>query len=765
MPFWTFDNAGALVYVNEDGSTTPAADMPGGPPSPGGPVDQPGPMDPYAGAPEVDAISGVGAPIPPPGQPVDPYQGVAPTPGAPGPVPVGTSDKSSWRSNVSLDYSGFNPEALAQARTDYDVREAGVDLDAARSYQAGALPAYEAAQAQKAAIMSPEEAAKARPLVDLQAEMGDLQADQADKLAKRQEFMRIEEERATAAADLVTRRALAQYQAQAQQFANMRISAPELNMGPSLMAGLLIEGFLLPTGVNTGTTDLINRTLDRKLEANIAEVNRGAKAAGLFRDVYDATRQQSATELENRERLRGMFLARMKTEALAEMAKYDAPLARARGAQLIADIDAALVENLTKLEDTIRQRALVAKQQLVQMRGQDFDAAMERRRIGLGYAELNERGRQFDKTMEAAAAPKGGPALDPEMRKLAIYDPESHTLLGFGPDEVYTRQMRDRLNGLKLMQDALQEFQKLTEEIGPLYDSTGAQLYQDKDEARVRGAYSRYVSAKILLLSGKAATEQEAKRIQDQAAFARWAKSDVAGVLADEARSNERAIDADRANILKPEKLLGQGWEQGPWGGELTTRSGFGTSKAMDIEARVTVDPEAGHTESPAQTLIKGAYESGAHVEDRLIEALRTVREGKDPIDLAYVLADVDAFLEKEHENWGGTAITDPGGPIDRAIDRYVELTGRVPVGFRSPSVQYLIYGTDNPEVSYVRGGVIPAGAYRADEGTYRPAYRDRLAAGQVADVSRLGATEAARAVQDTGPGGGPILTGEMGDE
>jgi hypothetical protein len=45
VPFWTYDENNNLVYVNPDGSVTPAPDR--GPI--GGARPAPGPMDPYAG--------------------------------------------------------------------------------------------------------------------------------------------------------------------------------------------------------------------------------------------------------------------------------------------------------------------------------------------------------------------------------------------------------------------------------------------------------------------------------------------------------------------------------------------------------------------------------------------------------------------------------------------------------------------------------------------------------------------------------------------
>jgi hypothetical protein len=165
---------------------------------------------------------------------------------------------------------------------------------------------------------------------------------------------------------------------------------------------VFVTDFLGARGIKSSGLDTLNRAIDQDMDAQIAEINKEGQVVGMFGDLYRSALSQSATQAETRERMRGMYLESFKAGVVAQLSKYDAPLAQVAAQKALADIDAAQQDVFLKLRSYWQERADVAKNRQLQKWQTGVQAATTRYGIDKSYdvemAKIN-----------AAKAPSGNP--------------------------------------------------------------------------------------------------------------------------------------------------------------------------------------------------------------------------------------------------------------------------------------------------------------------------------------------------------------------
>jgi hypothetical protein len=213
-----------------------------------------------------------------------------------------------------------------------------------------------AAKADESAIVDPM-AQNTQNQINLVGQEGDIAAQQAQagvdanlKQAELQRQFAAEEQAAQGVADTQIKKAHAAYLSQVQAYSAMNVNPGQLwgNLSggnrAQALAAVFASDFLGARGIHTSAMDSLNRAIDENISAQVANINKQGQVAEHFKDLYNMTVGESASDLEARTRMRGFYLAASDKEIQAELAKYDAPMARIKA----QEASAALADNFYK---------------------------------------------------------------------------------------------------------------------------------------------------------------------------------------------------------------------------------------------------------------------------------------------------------------------------------------------------------------------------------------------------------------------------------
>lgn len=178
--------------------------------------------------------------------------------------------------------------------------------------------------------------------------------------------------------------------------------------------GAVLAGILNPTGPNS-MVELTERQIDRDLESQRQDMDQAragyqAKVSALsaLRDIYGDER---AAESAYRAEKWGLAGEQIKAEAMAS----ESPLIAKNGE--IAYV--AALEQSEKYKQQAQQIAIENEQKNRALRTDQYQAETGRKQVGLGYANLTEDRRQFDKSLADKQAERDAKAnaagLDPAL--------------------------------------------------------------------------------------------------------------------------------------------------------------------------------------------------------------------------------------------------------------------------------------------------------------------------------------------------------------
>lgn len=434
---------------------------------------------------------------------------------------TGTKASTSVAYGQSEETGGYDQERVDQAE-----KSAGTYEEKARRE----------GEARKAELLGPLQ--QAQTLGEQANEnIGDIQALQAMenqqgliKEAKFNHDYAIMEANAMAAAATSAHSAKMAYLTQVQAYQTMKVNPNELwgEMGGDdrtrALAAVFVSDFLGAKGIKTSVMDTINRAVDRSMDSQIANINKQGAVSEHFRNLYHMTVQESATEEEARTRLRGMYYAQLEKEIATDLAQYDAPMAQALTDKAIAELRMAFGKEVAiPLSDMIDKRTQAAIDTWTGLQETKMRVSAENKRT-----ESNERIAVMDDATRRYALDKPQPgtmAPDPRTEESAIYDPESKQYVGndIGGKE-QARDTRARLEGAHNLQDILAKITEFQDTHPAYYEGPLAKGIHanDPDYTYIRALYSSWMTQRMLALTGKAATDKQYAKIEEQEPPESW---------------------------------------------------------------------------------------------------------------------------------------------------------------------------------------------------------------------------------------------------
>jgi hypothetical protein len=140
----------------------------------------------------------------------------------------------------------------------------------------------------------------------------------------------------------------------------------------------VIHNMLGVKGIKTTAMDTINQAIKNKIDAQIYNINSKKEVAAGFKDLYEMTVRESATQMEVQTKLHGYYLKAMETGIKAEMGKYDSAVHRAKAQLALTEVRKAQAQNLFEVEKHIQNATHAVAQEQIAIRGQNMSAATAR---------------------------------------------------------------------------------------------------------------------------------------------------------------------------------------------------------------------------------------------------------------------------------------------------------------------------------------------------------------------------------------------------
>lgn len=478
----------------------------GGPVAPAGqtldPYAAPPPMDPYAApAPAAPPVDGTGELRP------DGTGGVIS--GGP-PQPSVTADKVGERGSVSTSQTAMNDERLAKNRQGYQQVMSREDAITAEEMQRGAGQAQGHVAASQAAEAATAEAAEA------QAGKFDAKAEGDRQLAALNERFALANEAGHKEAQSVAlkyradlEQALAEYRAADVNPNALWQSMEGVEKGATL-AGAFLDGFLGAKGIKTNAMAMFDRAVERNIAAQVENIRKKGQVAEHFKALWEMAMQEGQTEAEARQRIHAFHLAGAEKQIAAEVAKYDSDLARANGAAAIATLRDNLTTRLNDIQDKAYNRAQHRIQQALDTEHRSQQLAIQKSQNALGWANYRENKRQFNEQMDAKKAAAAGQM--PETMKLVIKNPLTGKAEAVATSDEGWKRVTEVSQFVAEYKEALDEYLRIAEEEGAVYDGPGGKYIRGTGSAKVVAAQKNLAWKYAQALSGKTMTKSEIER-------------------------------------------------------------------------------------------------------------------------------------------------------------------------------------------------------------------------------------------------------------
>lgn len=362
----------------------------------------------------------------------------------------------------------------------------------------------------------------------------------------------------------------------------MRLSTiPELNpnamwddAGPGgqfqIAVAAVVHNMLAVKGINTSAMDTINGAIKNKMDAQIYNINNKKAVAQGFKDLYDMTVADSASQMEVRAKMHGYMLKALEAGIDADMGKIDSTVARLKHAQAKNIIRQAQVKNMLEVESHIGREVDQAFGREVTMRGQNMTAATARadREQQMKIAEIRAN----------AEKPSAGPPVIYDTSKSGGGAAKWRIKPQYADDKELQRDVIRKTVLTNKAIDGFRELQDLQKEIDGSPPAIAGRLRSELVR-REEALRSTVVSAMVLDTSGKAVTNQEYDRISATVPVQGWFSN-----------GNNRKIIASRVKEKQSEMndLLQQTaddiGQDDPAFGTLSARNRFAESEGIEAD-------------------------------------------------------------------------------------------------------------------------------------------------------------------------------------
>lgn len=227
-------------------------------------------------------------------------------------------------------------------------------------------------------------------------------------------------------------------------------------------------------GIKTSAMDTINQAIKNKIDAQIYNINTKKEVAAGFKDLYNMTVADSATQMEVQNKLHGYYLKAMETGIKAEMGKYDSNVHRAKMQLALGEVRKAQAQNLLNVEKDIHAAVHDRQQEEIAIRAQNMTAATAK--ADRESREGIEQRRLDREAQKEAALPmyvfdvnnKGRWAIRPEYMK----------------NEAVIKQVQDKSIAFGTANSTMEKLRALERKMKPTFDPLTGTRFAPEDQAR-----------------------------------------------------------------------------------------------------------------------------------------------------------------------------------------------------------------------------------------------------------------------------------------
>lgn len=265
------------------------------------------------------------------------------------------------------------------------------------------------------------------------------------------------------------------------------------------MATAFMHDFLGAKGIKTSAMDTFNQAVRNNIDSQLENIRKKKDVAAGFKDLWDMQRAQSATDAEAKERIYGFHIQAMAGQVDADMAKYDSPLAQAKGAAAKAALQQEMVKSELGVQEHIDAAANARTAQRVQVYDAQLKASMEQ-------AKLN-----YEKNKDKAAK---APSIGDYIVDTSISGGNRFRYQFNTEDKEARRLVNNKVAATSNMISHVRELQDLQDQLGK--QVVGSDKYsqilseQNRKEIAYRGDV---VNAIALAQSGLAVSNEEREEI------------------------------------------------------------------------------------------------------------------------------------------------------------------------------------------------------------------------------------------------------------
>lgn len=274
------------------------------------------------------------------------------------------------------------------------------------------------------------------------------------------------------------------------------------------LATAFMHDFLGAKGIKTSAMDTFNQAVRNNIDSQLENIRKKKDVAAGFKDLWDMQRAQSATDAEAKERIYGFHIQAMAGQIDADMAKYDSPLAQAKGASAKAALQQEMVKSELGVQEHIDAAANARATQRTAVYVENMKARMEQIKIDAAT-----------RAAKAAKAPSLGDYIVDTSKS------GQNTLRwGFNTDDKEVRKdVNNKLAATSTMVDRIQELQDLQDKLGK--QPPGSDKYKQilDEQNRLEIAYrGDVVNAIALAQSGKVVSDRERETIEANIPKSGW---------------------------------------------------------------------------------------------------------------------------------------------------------------------------------------------------------------------------------------------------
>lgn len=440
-----------------------------------------------------------------------PNTSVPPVANAPEEVKVG-SGSSVAASEKAIDFN--NLDKLEKKSGIIDKRVAGrmAPLDKEYNYQAG-----------EQARISGDQAQIARGVTEVDKQKADLVAahdiDQSRLLDEHNNAVAAEEERGRQR----TQSAIDTHQRMLQDYMTTQVDPGMMwkNMtgGEKAGSGLAVfaSAFLGAKGIDTPVMTMLDKALDRNIDAQLQNINIKGRALDEQGKMVQMVREQSASDLEAKLRLKDMALESGKYAIAAQMSQFGSKLAELKGQEVISNIE----QNQLKFrQDLVKERTQQEQNitgQEITKRGQELDAAARARSAKLEEDKFAYAKQKDEDAKKAAQLDETGLIWDTSRGGTGVW--RAYKDIG----ETQTNKIRAansfRTESINLLQEAREIKKRLD---GGLYSGPNANALRNADEVRMVQLSNTAKANIARARSGLTVNEHEIKQLEESVPFDTW---------------------------------------------------------------------------------------------------------------------------------------------------------------------------------------------------------------------------------------------------